>query len=118
VPCVLSYQFNVTEGVLNMVWTQRSVDVMIGLPSDMFSAWLFNQVVAKTVGLEPGVVTMNLGDCHIYAEHFAQVDEYTTSVWASALMNPKFVLLGDLYDFDLTIQDYNPDKVIKFELKV
>lgn len=116
VPCVLSYQFIVVGDSLQMIWTQRSVDVMVGLASDMFSAWLFNQVIAASVGLLAGTVTMNLGHTHIYDIHREKVSEYIDGIWAADLMTPTWSLDGRLYDFEFDLRGYNPDNIVKFEL--
>lgn len=68
--CHYAYQWYVTnEGELEMIWSQRSADLMIGVPSDIVLAAVFNILVAQTVGLQPGKITMNFGDTHIYASH-------------------------------------------------
>jgi len=74
--CHYSYQFYVANGELSMVWTQRSVDVMIGLPSDIIfaAAWLI--MVANEFGFVPGKVKFDFGDCHIYEEHIQGAYEY------------------------------------------
>ncbi|RKY52357.1 MAG: hypothetical protein DRP93_08275 [Candidatus Neomarinimicrobiota bacterium] len=119
VPCVLSYQWSVQGKKLDMIWTQRSADVMIGLASDMFSAWLFNQLIAKTVGLEPGTVTINIGDAHIYKDHLTGMYDYIDCVWrCENEKTPKVHLVGDIYDFGFKLEDYAPGKTIKFDLKV
>ena len=51
-----------------MIWTQRSADVMVGIPADMILAWLWVQCLCRELGFEPGIV-MNFGDTHIYNEH-------------------------------------------------
>jgi len=117
VPCVLSYQWYVEEGKLLMIWSQRSVDVMIGLASDMFSAWLFNRLMAKTCGLEPGAVIMQLGDCHVYANHMDNMGKYLEQLrLEECLYKPHYKLEGDLYDFKLGILNYDPMPKIDFEL--
>jgi len=120
VPCVLSYQWYVEGATLHMIWNQRSVDVMIGLASDMFSAWLLNKLVAKAVGLKAGVVYMDLGDCHIYEEHLRLVKRYIDNVWDDVEMKkPRYHLDFDsIYDFNLIVSDYNPIETMKFELKI
>ena len=118
VPCVLSYQWFVDGPILNMIWTQRSVDVMIGLASDMFSAWLLNKIIAEEVGLKPGYVSMHLGDCHIYQDHLPFVDTYIDNVWDDTTIDRPFATYsGVLHDFEIAINDYNPVEPIKFELK-
>jgi thymidylate synthase len=75
--CHFLYQFHVSNNdTLNMLWTQRSVDVMIGLPSDIVfaAAWLI--ILANEVGLNPGSIKMSLGDTHIYDKHIEGANTY------------------------------------------
>jgi thymidylate synthase len=119
VPCVLSYQWIVHGGELHMIWTQRSVDVMIGLASDMFSAWLLNQLIARECGLIPGPVIMNLADCHIYVEHVDNTELYIHQYFnETALVKPTANITGNIEDFEIDIIDYYPMPAIKFDLKV
>lgn len=71
--CHYAYQFHVTtDGYLNMVWIQRSVDMMIGLPSDILFAHAWLIAIANEFGYKTGVITMQLGDCHIYEQHYKE----------------------------------------------
>jgi len=91
--CHYSYQFYVTRGkYLDMIWNQRSVDMMIGLPADIILAAAWVAVLANEVGLKPGNINMNLGDCHIYAEHFEQAKEYIGRVKHTTLEPTTFQL--------------------------
>lgn len=79
--CHLLYQFYVREGkYLDMLWYQRSVDLMIGLPSDIVfaAAWLI--AIANEFGYTPGVINMTLGDCHVYAAHYSAAQTYIDTV--------------------------------------
>jgi thymidylate synthase len=87
--CHLLYQFYVREGkYIDMMWYQRSVDMMIGLPSDIVfaAAWLI--ALANEFGYEPGNIKMNLGDCHIYDEHTQAACDYVYNVQDLPLSNP------------------------------
>lgn len=75
--CHLLYQWFVREGeYLDMIWYQRSVDTMIGLPSDVVLAAVWNIGLARNVGLKPGRITMFLADTHIYEPHVQTAYEY------------------------------------------
>lgn len=78
--CHHTYQFYVENGVLHMSWSQRSVDTMIGLPSDIVfaAAWLIS--LAREFNLRPGDITMFLGDCHIYEPHIPGAKQYLENV--------------------------------------
>lgn len=68
--CHYSYQFYVREGeFIDMIWNQRSVDIMIGLPSDIVFAAVWLILLSNQTGYKPGKINMMLGDCHIYNEH-------------------------------------------------
>ena len=101
-----------------MVWSQRSVDVMIGLASDMVSAWALLRIICAATGFKPGEVHMQLGDCHIYAEHLnmaqAQIQRDTTNC-----PRPQATLdFRTLQDFDFNVTNYSPLDIIRYELKV
>lgn len=75
--CHLLYQFYVrNNNTVDMIWYQRSTDVMVGLPSDAMFACLFLRLIAQTAGMQAGRVTMMLGDSHIYTNHLANTLNY------------------------------------------
>lgn len=123
--CHYSYQFYVEGDKLHMIWNQRSVDMMIGLPSDIVFAAVWLITLANQFGYEPGFISMNLGDCHIYAEHYEATGEYVSRVRESAATcGPTYSLRmyeGESFetfepDF-LQLHGYNPLPAIKLELK-
>lgn len=121
--CHYSYQFIVsTDNKLHMIWTQRSADVMVGIPSDMILAYLWIQCLSKELGFKPGEVTMNFGDTHIYEEHIAGAKQYIEVLEPRlipiATLNDKFTCIEQFYPDQLDIIQYDPHPSIKFELKV
>lgn len=121
--CHYSYQFIVSvDNKLNMIWTQRSADVMVGIPSDMILAYLWVQCLSKELGFKPGEVTMNFGDTHIYEEHIAGAKQYLEVLEPRlipiATLNDKFTCIESFYPDQLDIIQYDPHPSIKFELKV
>lgn len=87
--CHYNYQFYVEGKELSMIWTQRSVDTMIGLPSDIVLGALWLITLANEFGYTPGVLKMDLGDCHIYQEHLERAQTYIARVdSASVAKNP------------------------------
>lgn len=121
--CHYSYQFIVsTDNKLNMIWNQRSADTMVGIPSDMILAYLWVQCLSKELGFEPGIVTMNFGDTHIYEEHIVGAKQYLEVLEPKlipiAKLNNKFTSIENFYPDQLDIVQYEPHEAIKFELKV
>lgn len=122
--CHYSYQWYVRkERYLDMIWNQRSADVMVGLPSDAVSAATLNIIIANEVGLIPGKVNMMLGDAHIYKEHYQKAEKYLSN--GISHISPRYTLLSERFkktvEFvpeDIDITDYSPVDKISFELKV
>ena len=125
--CHYSYQFHVTtDGYLNMVWVQRSVDMMIGLPSDILFAHAWLIAIANEFGYKTGVITMQLGDCHIYKQHCKSVDTYLAEVETRAKSyeaEPHYVYTApegkDFLKFDprdLLISKYKQGPKLNLEL--
>ena len=118
--CHILYQWYVREGkYLDMMWYQRSVDTLIGLPSDVVLAATWNMSLAKDTGLKPGRIVMNLGDTHIYESHIENAKEYLSKP-NHQLPLVKFAdSYTDLWNFtkdDLIISEYEHEPAIKFEL--
>ncbi|MBI2552240.1 thymidylate synthase [Candidatus Uhrbacteria bacterium] len=68
-PCHYSFQVTVINGRLNLLWNQRSVDTMLGLPFNIASYALLLHLLAKESGLKEGKLVGFLGDVHIYENH-------------------------------------------------
>ncbi len=68
-PCHKTYQFHVGGGRLNCLLYQRSCDVALGLPFNLFGAALFTRMLAQQSDLEPGELVWMGGDTHLYLNH-------------------------------------------------
>jgi len=67
--CWHNMTFSVINNILHMKWTQRSVDTMLGLPSDIYLAYLFMEYIANACNLRMGTCMFSLSNVHIYSEH-------------------------------------------------
>ncbi|AEO97156.1 dTMP (thymidylate) synthase [Salmonella phage vB_SenM-AKM_NP4] len=74
-PCHYAFQFNVRNGFLDLMWSQRSVDVFLGLPFNIASYAALIHIVAKMTGLKPGHLVFTGGNTHIYLNHVEQCKE-------------------------------------------
>jgi thymidylate synthase len=116
--CHYSYQFVVIKDTIDLIWTQRSADFMIGVPSDMILATLYLHAVAKATGYDPGDITMNFGHAHIYREHIDGAVEYLlrdTTIQPYADIPYKH--FTEWKTSDIKIESYQPNDPIKFLLK-
>lgn len=74
-PCHIMHQILVHNGKLNLIWTQRSCDMFLGIPYNIASYALLLMLYAKETGYKPGVLRGELHDVHIYENHITQVKE-------------------------------------------
>ena len=73
-PChSLILQFYCDGDNLSVKMYQRSADLFLGLPFNIASTTLLLYIVSKLVNMKPHMVTLTLGDCHIYEQHVEQV---------------------------------------------
>ncbi len=77
-PCHYSFQITVIEDKLNLLWNQRSVDTMLGLPFNIASYALMLHLLAKETGLKEGKLVGFLADVHIYENHINGAREQLT----------------------------------------
>ncbi len=122
--CHYAYQWRVRGTYLDMIWIQRSVDLMIGLPSDIILAAAWNIIMASLTGYKPGVLTFQLGDVHIYEEHRLDALNYMRQFNSTKQQCPNYIYPYEIKEFsefksdDITILNYNPSDPINFLLKV
>lgn len=71
-PCHYGFQVYINNGIMDLMWQQRSVDIFLGLPYDIAMYGILLEMLAKGNGYKPGQLIGQLGDCHIYNNHFEQ----------------------------------------------
>lgn len=120
-PCHCLFQFFVAEGKLSCQLYQRSCDSFLGVPFNIASYALLTHMIAHVTGLEVGEFIWVGGDCHIYNNHFAQVDEQLTRE-PRALPKLKIKRKVDsIFDFryeDFEFEGYDPHPGIKAPIAV
>lgn len=83
-PCLSLFQFQISDGKLNMTVFQRSADSNLGLPSDIYQAYLISQMI--DIPLEN--ITFFIGNAHIYYNN---------------LNKTKLLLNGNKVNFELNV---------------
>ena len=119
-PCHYAFQVTVTNGELNLLWNQRSVDVALGLPFNIASYGCLLHLLAKETGLAEGKLIGFLGDVHIYSNHIDAIRRQMTRDCKilPSIKTDKFTTIFDWHYNDTVIEEYDPHPVIKFDIAV
>jgi len=118
---VLLNEMNVPTRAISLMWSQRSIDSLLGLPFNIASYATLLEILAKEVNMVPDELIGNLGDCHIYSNHIEQVKEQISRT-PYKLPTLKFEvtnLLENLMDWkpsDFSILNYESHPAIKAPL--
>ena len=116
-PCHIMFQFYVRRDELHCMVMMRSVDLCVGLPSDIILYALLTNLVAKDTGLKAKSLTFFFGDTHVYANHvdlfmFGQRHQEPQKS-PTLLLAPGCTTL-DFVPSDVQILDYQHGPVIKY----
>lgn len=111
-PCHMTYQFHVTkDGGLSCLLFQRSCDVALGLPFNLFGAAMLTAMLAQQCDLTPRELVWSGGDVHLYLNHADLVEEQLRRTPAG---DPRLRLVRrpdsiDGYAIeDFAVEDYAP----------
>ena len=119
-PCHKTYQFHVSgeggankdgEARLNCLLYQRSCDVALGLPFNLWSAALLTVMIAQQVGMQPGQLVWTGGDVHLYLNHAHLIEEQLSRQpqghpRLELLRQPETIFEYSINDF--VVHDYAP----------
>lgn len=121
-PChSIILQFYVNDNKLSVKMYQRSADLLLGLPFNIASTTLLLYIIAKLVSMEPNMVHVTLGDCHIYEQHIDMVKEQLgrTPYQLPQLILPEFTTIEQVEQTDHTmyvLKDYICHPAIKAQM--
>jgi len=85
VPCTCTLQFMVRDGALHLFTSMRSNDAYLGLPHDVFSFTMIQELVARSIGVEMGEYKHCAGSLHLYTNNFAAAGHYLAEGWHSTV---------------------------------
>ncbi len=76
VPCTCTMQFVIRRDRLKMAVHMRSNDAYIGLPHDIFSFTMLQEILARELGVEVGTYHHLVGSLHLYERNKEQASTY------------------------------------------
>lgn len=106
-PCLHTWQFNYVGNRLHLTGLQRSADTILGVPADMVQGALFLHLMAQTVNMEPGTLTLEFCNCHIYDNHIQTVKEHIKKWKKCDIELPNIVL-----DKNATVFNFMPEMAV------
>ena len=115
-PCHVLWNVVVIGNKINLLWHQRSCDLMLGVPFNIASYATLLLLLAKEANLSPGVLQGTFADCHIYEN---QIDGAREQLKRECEPLPT-VDLGDyksIYTWssdNAILKNYNPHPKIDF----
>ncbi len=114
-PCHMTYQYFVEPlegggGRLSGILYQRSCDLGLGFPFNIFEASLLLRMLAQQCGMEPGEIIWMGADVHLYLNHAHLVEEQLAR---TPRPFPRLHLnrAADLFSYrleDVTLEGYDP----------
>ncbi|WP_313076397.1 thymidylate synthase [Melaminivora sp.] len=112
-PCHALFQFYVAGGRLSCQLYQRSADIFLGVPFNIASYALLTHMVAQQCDLEVGDFIWVGGDCHIYSNHFEQVQTQLARAphpfpELRILQRPKSLFDYEFEDFEIVGYEHHP----------
>lgn len=121
-PCHYAFQVTVIDGKLNLLWNQRSVDTMLGLPFNIASYALLLHLLAKEANLKEGRLIGFLADTHVYVNHVDGAKEQLSRDFAKyplpKIQTDNFKSIFEWKAEDTKILNYESYPTIKFEIAV
>jgi thymidylate synthase len=119
-PCHYSFQILVTNGKIDLLWNQRSVDSMLGLPFNIASYATLLHLIAKETGLGEGKLIGFLADTHIYVN---QIEGAKTQLARTPTALPRIITepFTNIYEWtgeQTRLEGYEPQEKIEFPLAV
>jgi thymidylate synthase len=89
IPCTCTLQFIVRNNKLNLLVNMRSNDLFRGLPHDVFTFTMLQEIIARSLDVELGEYRHCAGSLHLYEDDYEDARSYIQEGWQSPIaMNP------------------------------
>lgn len=115
-PCHGWLHFRVINGKLHMEMHQRSADMSIGVPSNMFQYAALLLMMCQVTGYSPGNYVHSFADAHIYENQIEKVRELILREprpFPILRLDPAVTNLFDFRVEHFTLEEYDPHPAMK-----
>jgi thymidylate synthase len=118
--CHYGFQVLVTNDKLNLLWNQRSIDSVLGLPFNIASYGLLLHLLAREANLKEGRLVGFLGDTHVYVNQLEGIKEQLKRepYPLPKVRTENFTSIFDWKYTDSVVAGYQSHPAIKFEVAV
>ena len=120
-PCHKTYQFHLAGDRVSCVLYQRSCDVALGLPFNLFGAALLTRMIAQQAGYEAGELVWMGGDTHLYLNHTELIEAQLAREPSG---DPRLAITrkpSSIFDYrfeDFAVSGYQPQSALKAPVAV
>ena len=95
IPCTCTLQFMIRHNQLHMFTNMRSNDAFWGLPHDIFSFTMLQEIMARTLCVELGTYKHIAGSLHLYDPSKKAAQKFLDEGWQSTKMSMPAMPTGD-----------------------
>jgi len=81
IPCTCTLQFVIRNQRLQMITSMRSNDAFLGLPHDVFTFTMLQEIIARELGVELGPYRHFVGSMHLYDDHREKATRFVGEGW-------------------------------------
>lgn len=104
VPCTVGFIFTIREDKLNMTTIMRSNDIVLGTTYDVFAFTIFQEFLARKLGVGLGTYTHIANSFHIYDRHYDQawemIKDTTSPILMPEMPETSWSMFNDVYKFE------------------
>ncbi|MDU6523289.1 MAG: thymidylate synthase, partial [Enterococcus sp.] len=125
-PCVWATNWKVNNGVLDLHVKQRSADMALGNPFNVYQYAVLHRLIADQLDFELGTMHWCIDDAHVYDRHIDVLrDQLSQPVPASEptlVLPAKIAENGNTRSFferrlsDVKLENYENNGVFKYEI--
>lgn len=119
--CHFAFQLHIANRVCSLIWSQRSVDVCIGLPFNIASYATLLRMICQSYQLQPGWLVGHLSNVHVYEEHVEDAKKQLVREpypLPLMLIKERKERLVDYTMNDFVLQNYSHHSFIHYQVKL